>query len=151
MEFPTRSRARSMVSFIPMVSLASALAFATVARAGDTDCQDSVAAVELAMQDGLDDLAVGRDLRDEAQSHAGAAPGADSAACRFLTHGQQATLRAETHFRKCEEQLEAIRTRCTSPDWSALSASPQTCRATLKEIERDLISLAEERTVACGG
>ena len=102
------------------------------------------------MQDGLSDLAAARGLRDEARFHRDKPAGPDSTACRFLSNGRDAYRRASSHFRTCETRLDEILGQCSDPDWSILSASPETCTLTRSEIDSSLETLAGERSAARG-
>ncbi|MDW3206263.1 MAG: hypothetical protein R8L07_12070 [Alphaproteobacteria bacterium] len=130
--------------------MALLLASVPVAGSEADDCNGAVPDVERAMQDGLSDLSDARGLTHEAQSHLSKAPGPESTACRFLTNGRDAYQRAAAHFRKCETLLDAILAECPDPDWSALSASPQSCPVTRMEIESSLAVLAGDHSAACG-
>lgn len=149
-----RSRARFMASFIRTarnIAAGGVLALCGLWASGASaaDCRDAVLEVERAMQDGLSDLAAGQGLWDEGLSHRGAAPGPDSPACRFLTNGRDAYRRALTQFTNCENKLERVLADCANPDWSALSASPQTCGETRSDAEGDLDGLDNDLSTAC--
>jgi len=137
-------------SFIPTVSLAVAVIFIPPSTPAHADCEDGVAAVDSAMQDAINHLSAAEDLLEEALSGVDQATSTDQQTCSFLSGSQERYLAARNGFERCIVALDETLANCSSPDWSALTASPQHCQTNLDAVNTQLTTLPEDIARFCG-